>query len=140
MAYTRIQTPYLSSFFKSRFFNFTIFCSKPHLHFSPQNIIHLHHYTTFLKSQSPAPNSVMSTSSTSFSAESRLTALRAQFKTFGIGMYVVLTQDEHNSEYTSPADNRREFISGMCFDKISFDLIGFYLGSFFMLESLRYFY
>lgn len=42
----------------------------------------------------------------------KLQALRSQFDDHGIGMYVVLTQDEHDSEYTSLADNRREFISG----------------------------
>lgn len=47
------------------------------------------------------------------SPNQRLTALREQFKDHGIGMYVVLTQDEHDSEYTSNADNRREYISGM---------------------------
>lgn len=42
----------------------------------------------------------------------RLTALRNQFNKHDIGVYVVLTQDAHDSEYTSFADNRREFISG----------------------------
>lgn len=42
----------------------------------------------------------------------KLKALRSQFDNHGIGIYVALTQDEHDSEYTSLADNRREFISG----------------------------
>lgn len=42
----------------------------------------------------------------------RLAELRSLFAKNNIGVYVVLTQDEHNSEYTSEADNRREFISG----------------------------
>uniref|UniRef100_A0A060TCM0 ARAD1D43846p n=1 Tax=Blastobotrys adeninivorans TaxID=409370 RepID=A0A060TCM0_BLAAD len=42
----------------------------------------------------------------------RLAALRAQFSKHNIGIYLVLTQDEHQSEYTSPADNRRAYISG----------------------------
>ncbi|KAF5103744.1 hypothetical protein D0Z03_000080 [Geotrichum reessii] len=42
----------------------------------------------------------------------RLAELRSQLQSHGVGAYVVLTQDEHDSEYTSLADNRREFISG----------------------------
>ncbi|CAN6672837.1 putative Xaa-Pro aminopeptidase Fra1p [Trichomonascus vanleenenianus] len=42
----------------------------------------------------------------------RLRELRKHFHKNDIGLYVVLTQDEHNSEYTSDADERRAFISG----------------------------
>ncbi|ANB11197.1 Fra1p [Sugiyamaella lignohabitans] len=42
----------------------------------------------------------------------RLSALRSQLSKNNIGYYIVLTQDEHQSEYTSNADDRREFISG----------------------------
>ena len=42
----------------------------------------------------------------------RLAELRVKLQSHGVGAYVVLTQDEHDSEYTSHADNRREFISG----------------------------
>lgn len=52
------------------------------------------------------------TSAANMTMGKRLEALRSQFDSNGIGMYVVLTQDEHDSEYTSFSDNRREFISG----------------------------
>ncbi|KAF5100670.1 hypothetical protein D0Z00_001182 [Geotrichum galactomycetum] len=42
----------------------------------------------------------------------RLNALRKLFDKHDIDIYIVLTQDEHESEYTSDSDNRREFISG----------------------------
>lgn len=45
----------------------------------------------------------------------RLKALRAQFDKHGIDIYVALTQDEHESEYTSETDNRRGYISGEYF-------------------------
>lgn len=43
---------------------------------------------------------------------SRLNKLRSHFSKFNIAVYVVLTQDEHQSEYIADADKRREFISG----------------------------
>lgn len=42
----------------------------------------------------------------------RLHALRNLFDKLHIDIYIVLTQDEHDSEYTSDSDNRREYISG----------------------------
>lgn len=54
----------------------------------------------------------MSNVSTIGDQEQRLADLRKCFDKHNIGVYVVLTQDEHNSEYTSEADNRRAFISG----------------------------
>lgn len=51
--------------------------------------------------------SIMSTPTTD-----RLNALRKLFDKHDIDIYIVLTQDEHDSEYTSDSDNRREFISG----------------------------
>lgn len=39
-------------------------------------------------------------------------ALRARMSKHNIGYYLVLTQDEHNSEYVAEADERRAFISG----------------------------
>lgn len=43
---------------------------------------------------------------------SRLNQLRGLFSKHDIGYYIVLTQDEHQSEYTHPSDHRREYISG----------------------------
>lgn len=46
------------------------------------------------------------------STTDKLKALRGLFDKHNIGFYLVLTQDEHHSEYVSDADQRREFISG----------------------------
>ncbi|KAK6521696.1 hypothetical protein TWF506_001902 [Arthrobotrys conoides] len=42
----------------------------------------------------------------------RLAALRALMKENGIDVYIVPSEDAHQSEYTSPCDGRREYISG----------------------------
>ncbi|KAG7760516.1 hypothetical protein KL947_001360 [Ogataea haglerorum] len=42
----------------------------------------------------------------------RLTRLRSLMRSYEVGVYIVPSQDEHQSEYTSPKDQRREFISG----------------------------
>lgn len=59
-------------------------------------------YNSYLNKTEP---SVMDTTS-------RLKDLRALFDKHGIDIYVVLTQDDHESEYISDTDRRREFISG----------------------------
>lgn len=43
----------------------------------------------------------------------RLKALRGLFDKQGIDIYIVLSQDPHESEWVSDADKRREYISGM---------------------------
>lgn len=48
----------------------------------------------------------------STSARNPLENLRSLLDKNGVGLYVVLTQDEHNSEYVAEADQRRAFISG----------------------------
>lgn len=50
--------------------------------------------------------------STSSAHHQRLTQLRGLFSKHDIGYYIILTQDEHQSEYTHPCDDRRAFISG----------------------------
>lgn len=57
----------------------------------------------------------LSLSFSTMSTTDRLNSLRGLFDKHGIDIYIVLTQDEHESEYTSDADNRREFISGKYF-------------------------
>lgn len=46
------------------------------------------------------------------SPKDKLKQIRQLFPANKIGVYVVLTQDEHQSEYTGEADDRRQFISG----------------------------
>ncbi|PRT54540.1 putative Xaa-Pro aminopeptidase P [Wickerhamiella sorbophila] len=46
------------------------------------------------------------------STVSPIEGLRARMSKHNIGYYLVLTQDEHNSEYVAEADERRAFISG----------------------------
>lgn len=43
---------------------------------------------------------------------SKLSLVRSHFSKFNIAVYVVLTQDEHQSEYIADADKRRAYISG----------------------------
>lgn len=42
----------------------------------------------------------------------KLTQLRTQMKKHNIGVYIIPSEDEHQSEYTALSDKRREFISG----------------------------
>ncbi|CAK9436225.1 uncharacterized protein LODBEIA_P07830 [Lodderomyces beijingensis] len=42
----------------------------------------------------------------------KLVELRKQMKAHGIGVYIVPSEDEHQSEYTALSDKRREFLSG----------------------------
>lgn len=42
----------------------------------------------------------------------RLTALRREMAARGLAVYVVPSEDEHQSEYTAPKDQRRAFVSG----------------------------
>ncbi|EWC45631.1 putative Xaa-Pro aminopeptidase P [Drechslerella stenobrocha 248] len=42
----------------------------------------------------------------------KLSALRELMKKHGVDIYIVPSEDAHQSEYTSPCDGRREFISG----------------------------
>jgi Xaa-Pro aminopeptidase len=42
----------------------------------------------------------------------KLVALRKLMKEHGIGVYLIPSEDEHQSEYTALTDRRREFISG----------------------------
>lgn len=46
------------------------------------------------------------------SMEEKLTQLRSLMRDHGIAVYLVPSQDEHQSEYTALADKRRDFISG----------------------------
>lgn len=48
----------------------------------------------------------------SMTAEDKLLGIRKLMKKYGIGVYIVPSEDEHQSEYTALADKRREFISG----------------------------
>lgn len=48
----------------------------------------------------------------SFDSSHRLHLLRSLMKANHITAYIVPSQDEHQSEYTAPKDQRREFISG----------------------------
>ncbi|CAK7897675.1 putative Xaa-Pro aminopeptidase Fra1p [[Candida] anglica] len=45
-------------------------------------------------------------------AAEKLSKLRLLMKNHGISVYIVPSEDEHQSEYTALADRRREFISG----------------------------
>lgn len=42
----------------------------------------------------------------------QLTALRSLLAEQGVAWFVVLSEDQHASEYTSPSDQRRAFVSG----------------------------
>lgn len=42
----------------------------------------------------------------------KLRALRKLMKDYGVGVYLVPSEDEHQSEYTSLADKRREYLCG----------------------------
>ncbi|KAI3405438.2 hypothetical protein KGF56_001754 [Candida oxycetoniae] len=42
----------------------------------------------------------------------KLFELRKLMREYGIGVYIIPSEDEHQSEYTSLSDKRREFISG----------------------------
>lgn len=42
----------------------------------------------------------------------KLRALRRLMKDYGVGVYLVPSEDEHQSEYTALADKRREYLSG----------------------------
>lgn len=42
----------------------------------------------------------------------RLEAVRSKMKEKDLGVYIIPSEDAHQSEYTSPVDQRREFISG----------------------------
>lgn len=46
------------------------------------------------------------------SVHERLSKLRQIMKIHNIGVYIIPSEDEHQSEYTADADKRREFISG----------------------------
>lgn len=46
------------------------------------------------------------------SAAEKLSALRLLMKQYGIGVYIIPSEDEHQSEYTALADRRREFLTG----------------------------
>lgn len=46
------------------------------------------------------------------SAGEKLRQLRLLMKEHGIGVYIIPSEDEHQSEYTAKADMRREYISG----------------------------
>lgn len=46
------------------------------------------------------------------SAGEKLYELRKLMKEHGIGVYIIPSEDEHQSEYTAKADMRREYISG----------------------------
>ncbi|ODV95410.1 hypothetical protein PACTADRAFT_50134 [Pachysolen tannophilus NRRL Y-2460] len=47
-----------------------------------------------------------------FDSTKRLKELRKIMIQYGIGVYIIPSEDEHLSEYTSPKDRKREYISG----------------------------
>lgn len=51
-------------------------------------------------------------SQSDLSMEERLTNLRKLMKKYNIGVYIIPSEDEHQSEYTALADKRRDYISG----------------------------
>ncbi|ODV67665.1 Creatinase/aminopeptidase [Hyphopichia burtonii NRRL Y-1933] len=59
----------------------------------------------YVTSPTVLPESVMDT-------KTKLLELRRLMKHHGIGVYIIPSEDEHQSEYTALADKRREFISG----------------------------
>ncbi|GME70490.1 unnamed protein product [Ambrosiozyma monospora] len=61
---------------------------------------------------SSTPTTKLNVTTDSFDSSSRLTQLRKLMKYYKIGVYIIPSEDEHQSEYTSPKDQRREFISG----------------------------
>ncbi|GEQ72408.1 hypothetical protein JCM33374_g6095 [Metschnikowia sp. JCM 33374] len=48
----------------------------------------------------------------SLSVEEKLTQIRALMKSHGVAVYIVPSEDEHQSEETALADKRREYLSG----------------------------
>lgn len=48
----------------------------------------------------------------SLSGSERLLSIRKIMKEYGVGVYIVPSEDEHQSEYTAQADKRREYMSG----------------------------
>lgn len=48
----------------------------------------------------------------SLSQKDKLTELRKYMKQYNIGVYLIPSEDEHQSEYTALADKRREYITG----------------------------
>lgn len=49
---------------------------------------------------------------TTFDSSSRLKQLRSVMASRGVGVYIIPSEDEHQSEYTSEKDQRRQYISG----------------------------
>ncbi|ODV89538.1 hypothetical protein CANCADRAFT_58443 [Tortispora caseinolytica NRRL Y-17796] len=49
---------------------------------------------------------------TTVDTSERLAQLRAEMSAHGIHLYIVPSEDSHQSEYTAPCDKRREYISG----------------------------
>lgn len=62
-------------------------------------------YLPYASSSEPHLNSHLSNTE-------KLLELRKLMKEHGIGVYIVPSEDEHQSEYTANADKRREYISG----------------------------
>lgn len=60
----------------------------------------------------PYTSSNVSSLQSSLTAADKLAELRKLMKYHGISVYIVPSEDEHQSEYTADADKRREFISG----------------------------
>lgn len=58
----------------------------------------------------PVVNPTLGT--TSLSGAEKLQKLRGLMKENGIAVYIVPSEDEHQSEYTAQADKRREYLSG----------------------------
>ncbi|KAF9410201.1 hypothetical protein HW555_010638 [Spodoptera exigua] len=56
---------------------------------------------------------VPGTKMSAVTAASRLDAVREVMKSKGVDAYIVPTADAHNSQYISPADARREWLSGL---------------------------
>lgn len=59
-----------------------------------------------------APTGLSTAALSSRSCGEKLFELRKLMRKYGIGVYIVPSEDEHQSEYTAPADKRRDYISG----------------------------
>ncbi|OWB85841.1 peptidase activity protein [[Candida] boidinii] len=64
------------------------------------------------KSRQNQLNSEFTTSTKKFDSSKRLNELRRLMWRYKIGVYIIPSEDEHQSEYTASKDQRRSFISG----------------------------
>ncbi|ODQ66039.1 Creatinase/aminopeptidase [Nadsonia fulvescens var. elongata DSM 6958] len=68
-------------------------------------------YNLFSSATSSSHITLFSTNSMAAPTSSKLAHLRQSMAANNVGVYIVPSEDEHQSEYTSPADARRSYIS-----------------------------